>query len=76
MSTRGLCLLYFDKCPPKLLLVGKGGSEYHFWIETILPVFVWPVLARNYGRGEKWMQAVITEVLDSRHYIVDVSFNK
>ena len=32
-----------------------------------------PVLARNYGRGEKWMQGVITEVLGSRHYVVDVS---
>ena len=34
-----------------------------------------PVLARNYGKGEKWMHGVITEVLGSRHYIVDVSGN-
>ena len=32
-----------------------------------------PVLARSYGRGEKWMQGVITEFLGSRHYVVDVS---
>jgi hypothetical protein len=29
------------------------------------------VLARNYGRGEKWCSGVICEVLGSRHYIVD-----
>ncbi|KAL9976746.1 hypothetical protein ACROYT_G014075 [Oculina patagonica] len=32
-----------------------------------------PVLARNYGKGEKWMPGVITEVLGSRHYMVEVS---
>ena len=34
-----------------------------------------PVLARNYGKGEKWMRGVITEVLGSRHYMVEVSGN-
>lgn len=33
------------------------------------------VLARNYGRGEKWMRGVITEVLGSRHYMIEVSGN-
>ena len=34
-----------------------------------------PVLARNYGKGEKWIRGVITEVLGSRHYMVEVSGN-
>ena len=34
-----------------------------------------PVLARNYGKGEKWMPGVITEVLGSPHYMVEVSGN-
>ena len=34
-----------------------------------------PILARNYGKGEKWMPGVITEVLGSRHYMVEVSGN-
>ena len=34
-----------------------------------------PVLARNYGKGEKWIHEVITEVLGSRHYMVEVSGN-
>ena len=34
-----------------------------------------PVLARNYSKGEKWMPGVITEVLGSRHYMVEVSGN-
>ena len=38
ISTRGLCFFYFDTCPTKLLSVGKGGFEYHIWIETIPPV--------------------------------------
>ena len=33
------------------------------------------VLARNYGRGEKLVRGVITEVLGSRHYIVKVAGN-
>lgn len=33
------------------------------------------VLARNYGKGEKWMRGVISEVLGSRHYMVEVSGN-
>ena len=33
------------------------------------------VLARNYGRGEKWMPGVITEVLGTRHYMVEVFGN-
>lgn len=41
ISTRGLCFCYFDKCPTKIVIVRKGGSEYHFWIKTILPVFAW-----------------------------------
>ena len=32
-----------------------------------------PVLARNYGKEEKWMRGVITEVLGSRHYMVELS---
>ena len=34
-----------------------------------------PVLARNYGRGAKWVRGVITEVLCSRHYVVKVAGN-
>ena len=34
-----------------------------------------PVPARNYGKGEKWMPGVITEVLGSRHYMVEMSGN-
>ena len=34
-----------------------------------------PVLARNYGRGAKWVRGVITEVLGSRHYVVKVAGN-
>ena len=30
------------------------------------------ILARNYGRGEKWIPGVVTEVLGSRHYMVEV----
>ena len=30
------------------------------------------VLARIYGRGERWIPAVITEVLGSRHYMDEV----
>ena len=33
------------------------------------------VLARNYGRGEKWIPGVVTEVLGSRHYMVEVFGN-
>ena len=31
------------------------------------------VLARNYGRGEKWVRGIISEVLGSRHYMVKVA---
>ena len=31
------------------------------------------VLARNFGRGGKWVRGVVTEVLGSRHYIVKVA---
>ena len=31
------------------------------------------VLARNYGRGEKWVRRIIIEVLGSRHYMVKVA---
>ena len=30
------------------------------------------VHARNYGRGKKWLPGVVTEVLNSRHYMVKV----
>ena len=33
------------------------------------------VLARNFGRGRKWVRGVATEVLGSRHYIVKVAGN-
>ena len=33
------------------------------------------VLARNYGRGEKWIPGVVTEVLGSRHYMIEVCGN-
>ena len=33
------------------------------------------VLARNFGRGGKWVRGVVTEVLGSRHYIVKVAGN-
>ena len=33
------------------------------------------VLARNFGRGGKWVHGVVTEVLGSRHYIVRVAGN-
>ena len=33
------------------------------------------VLARNFGRGKKWVRGVVTEVLGSRHYIVKVARN-
>ena len=33
------------------------------------------VLARNFGRGGKWVREVVTEVLGSRHYIVKVAGN-
>ena len=33
------------------------------------------VLARNFGRGKKWVRGVVTEVLGSRHYIVKVAGN-
>ena len=33
------------------------------------------VLARNYGRGEKWTPGVVTEVLESRHYMIEVCGN-
>ena len=33
------------------------------------------VLARNYGREEKWIPGVVTEVLGSRHYMVEVFRN-
>ena len=33
------------------------------------------VLASNYGRGEKWIPGVVTEVLGSRHYMVEVFGN-
>lgn len=29
-----------------------------------------PVLARNYGKGEKWVPGVVTEVVCSRHCMV------
>ena len=31
------------------------------------------VLARNYGRGDKWLPGVVSSVLGSRHYMVKVS---
>ena len=31
------------------------------------------VLARNYGRGDKWLPGVVSSVLGSRHYMVEVS---
>ena len=33
------------------------------------------VLARNFGRGGKWVRGVVTEVLESCHYIVKVKGN-
>lgn len=33
------------------------------------------VLARNFGRGGKWVRGVVTEVLGSRHYMVKVAGN-
>ena len=33
------------------------------------------VLARNYGKGGKWVHCVVSEVNGSRHYIVNVSGN-
>ena len=33
------------------------------------------LLARNYGRGEKWIPGVVTEVLGSRQYMVEVFGN-
>ena len=33
------------------------------------------VLARNFGRGGKWVRGVVTKVLGSRHYIVKVAGN-
>lgn len=33
------------------------------------------VLARNFGRGGKWVRGIVTEVLGSRHYIVKVAGN-
>ena len=33
------------------------------------------VLARNYGRGEKWIPGVVTEVVGSRHYMVELFGN-
>ena len=33
------------------------------------------VLARNYGRGDKWRPGVVASVLGTRHYIVDVCGN-
>ena len=33
------------------------------------------VLARTYGSGEKWIPGVVTEVLGSRHYMVEVFGN-
>jgi len=34
-----------------------------------------PTAHRNYRKGKKWMPGVITEVLGSRHYMVEVSGN-
>lgn len=34
-----------------------------------------PVLAPNYGKGGKWVRGVVSEVIGSRHYIVNVSGN-
>ena len=34
-----------------------------------------PVLARIYGKGGKWVRGVVSEVIGSRHYIVNVSGN-
>ena len=34
-----------------------------------------PVLARSYGKGGKWVHGVVSEVIGSRHYIVNVSGN-
>ena len=33
------------------------------------------VLARIFGRGGKWVRGVVTKVLGSRHYIVQVAGN-
>jgi hypothetical protein len=32
-----------------------------------------PVLARNYGSGEKWMTGVVVEILGNKHYVVEVN---
>ena len=34
-----------------------------------------PVLARNYGKGGKWVHGVVSEVIGSCHFIVNVSGN-
>ena len=33
------------------------------------------ILARNYGRGETWIPGVVSEVLGSQHYMVEVFGN-
>jgi len=32
-----------------------------------------PILARNFGSGDKWMRGVVTEILGNKHYHIEVN---